>query len=1035
MDNWEKLEREIGLETRDYFQGKDIDIHELVDLLRRVLMARIDDEYKLSGVAVNVPKAMYDILDEDTTKKQRILNFAVLCKFETFLRKMLFLLKPQDFQRITDEKKGLAAVIKELSLNPNRISYRDDEANEQRDHFSYDYHLNKVYNLRNTESHEMELWRTRELDENIESLFIFYLEAVNMHKDELKEVLAEQQNDFTQYVNSIIQRFELLSKRFISTESVEDFSVFESYAVEHKSTASLEEAESERAGTVDNIRKSHLPEKRMLLWGDAGMGKSTTLQYLTYIDAKDYSEGQSSTIPVYVPLGMMINQEETLEQYICKELGVEYLAGIDLLKAGKVSLFLDGVNEISADASTGVQTRRLKEIQALMDQYSNSLIIVSNRPDSYSYFKGIPVFRLQKMDYKRIVEFLQKNTDDEQIRERIIESIQDNHRLLQIISTPLMATRLIAIVHELKELPKSEGTIIKLFLESLYKRERFEKKDTRFDEFKTHHLLVHLASYGFEKNGTNSGLSYQDVIECFAECMNKYHFLYDSSYALEILIALGVLSSDVNREVIVFSHQAYQDYYLSCSQKRISHDLQAPTTYVQLATQVLERPSIHNERESVSEQDCIAPKADQAEIVEAHTILSQDKSVQMAFEKYANDPDEEYYRKYARDARYEKSIIYKLHNSDRETRNRGIQLLAKHNALLAAKTISSGEVEPEIEEYVVDVAYNNINKDKTNNKTNLESILVFLELNRTKELRDCIAVLVDNSTSTHKALVGIVGELNSDQCIVFLDAVSQLCGVKDIKSVIPSIVNTIHLKEFEYTWNKDNLIQIRELTDRFNSIFIGYNLFQFYIVFNVPLELFVANYRSQMTEVARKHLNLVIEFATKYHIDFDTSPQNIIAIALKSNSNEGFLVACRVINSLDAEERYRILGIHVATSRRLRSVLFSRLSIADQYEFSKKHPFCRIYFNRSYLGKLNSISEEEAHRLIFDCNWSKYYHEDGKHRWQIDGFVAYLLSGNPDLAGKSVNEIVDSSSLNDYKHYSRLKPKQIMDRREKKNSK
>ena len=110
MDNWEKLSKEIEIETRHYFRDKQVDISDLVELLQKVLKARIDEEYKLGGVAVNIPKAMHDILDDDTTRKEQILNFAILIKFEPFLRKLLFLLEPQKLREITDEKRGLAFI-------------------------------------------------------------------------------------------------------------------------------------------------------------------------------------------------------------------------------------------------------------------------------------------------------------------------------------------------------------------------------------------------------------------------------------------------------------------------------------------------------------------------------------------------------------------------------------------------------------------------------------------------------------------------------------------------------------------------------------------------------------------------------------------------------------------------------------------------------------------------------------------------------------------------------------------------------------
>ena len=41
MDNWEKLKQEIEIETHDYFKDKGVNVGELVNLLQKVLMARV----------------------------------------------------------------------------------------------------------------------------------------------------------------------------------------------------------------------------------------------------------------------------------------------------------------------------------------------------------------------------------------------------------------------------------------------------------------------------------------------------------------------------------------------------------------------------------------------------------------------------------------------------------------------------------------------------------------------------------------------------------------------------------------------------------------------------------------------------------------------------------------------------------------------------------------------------------------------------------------------------------------------------------
>ena len=544
MEIWNEIKKQIKIETKWYFAPKGIDTDPLVETLKKLFNAPIDSQYSLGGLATTYTNALFKVIDEDSSKKDRISNFEVLKNVEPFLKKILYFKNFENFLVIKDEQKGLAPILRNCGLNPDNI-YMDNEHLSGYTEDKYEYHLAKVFILRNLESHNCELWSSRELEANIATELIFYMEAINRCKDSIVGCLADIQNDFSEYIQNEISSFEMWASRFVATDTVEDFSVFESYAIENISSYTENEDEEEeddddddeiikeRSGTVDFIRKNNLPEKRMILWGDAGLGKSTTLQYLTYLDARTYGEDISKEIPVYIPLGMLINRDETLESYIFNKLKIGVEEGRGLLETGRINLFLDGVNEIPEDKTSDILSKRIKEIQLLIDSYPKTLIIISNRPEKYNQFKNTPVFRLQPMDYEKIMSFLDRNTRSEEVKTLIKNKIRTNQRLLNIISTPLMTTRLISIVQEFRKVPESEGMIIKSFLDALYKRERVEKQDAKFDDDKINYLLTNLALYGFKKNGTNSGVTKYEVLKCFSACLEEFHFEYDTVYALE----------------------------------------------------------------------------------------------------------------------------------------------------------------------------------------------------------------------------------------------------------------------------------------------------------------------------------------------------------------------------------------------------------------------------------------------------------------------------------------------------------------------
>ena len=559
---------------------------------------------------------------------------------------------------------------------------------------------------------------------------------------------------------------------------------------------------------------------------------------------------------------------------------------------------------------------------------------------------------------------MQKNADSEKVKEIIICEVEQNHRLLQLVGTPLMATRLIEIVRDLNELPKSEGLIIKKFLESLYKREKFEKKDIRFDEIKIDFLLTQLALYGFLKNGTNSGLSYYEVLECFANCMEKYHFSYDSTYALDILLHLGVLTSDRDREVIVFAHQAYQDYYLSCAEKnaRVNEHSIIPSQLLNIEPSKISTIKTNEKEVALSEFILKTNKGTLIDSTSKELKQRLEKKQAHAWGGTITDERDAFYKEFANDEKHEKSIVYRLHNTERMLRNEEIKLLATHNLLLAAKVVSSGEPDKEIEEYIIGKALENI-QDSSEEKQ-FESILVFLELDRTEELKDNISLLIRTGKNETKTLSNIAMKLSGEQCVVFLDALSQQDNIKNLAGVVSIVLNVFKLNDYEYSWSDSNLDVIKRIANRLNDLFKSspYNLLLFYITFNVPKDYLIVSISNVLRKAVLKHSEIVEEFVKKYSYEFDMSPEQMINLGLHSGGHNSKSKAFLMIGELDSNTKYNILCQYLPKNWQVRSAVYLQLPDEEQYEITKRY---NVYYNNSLRSNRikDFLTKEEAVHL------------------------------------------------------------------------
>lgn len=886
MEIWENIKHGIKTETKDYFALKGIDTNPLVDLLQKLINFPIEEEFKISGLDTNLTHALETFFNDDSGKKDKLAHFQYLKNFEPLLKKIIYIENKEKLRKLQSEKEMGIRLLTELNLNPKAV-WLDEKHLKEYTTSDYEYYLIKSYLLRNTESHNMEIWSNKDLESNIDVLLIFYLEIINRCSVRFESKLITEKNDFNSYIDNEIANFEELAKTFVATKTIEDYSVFEAYGIEHKISGNEDSDKSlERSGTIDEIRKNKLPERRMLLWGEAGLGKSTTLKYLTYLDAKAYKNKSSDIIPVYIPLGMMIDKEESLEAYIFRKIKVSFVDGKELLESGKLSLFLDGINEIPEDKNTEILTRRIREIQNFIDNYKKTLIIITNRPEKYNRLNNIPVFRLQRMDYNRIVDFVNKNTDSEDIKNIILAKIENNSRLLKAISIPLMTSRFIEIVEKFHKVPESEGEIIKDFLETIYKREMIEKKDYKFDEDKINILLAGLASYGFSKNNTNSGLSRTEALNCFKECLKNSYIDYDIAYALDILIKLGILSCDIQGNVIVFSHQSYQDYYLGMSGKSPIDIGKNDTNF--------------------------SSKLDEIKKEEQYEIISNDK-------------------------KYEKSITYQLHNMERSERNEEIKNIAKHNIALSAEIVASGQRDEEIENFVIEQS--KVIFEDSDSVIKAKCILSCIELGETVNLNKYIRAIIDSDEKD--VFKYFLLDSEEDQILEFCKAL-MIQNIDDShkKDVNEYIIKQLSKRDVKFTWNKTNISFVNNYSDYLNALLNDYSLLKFYLVFDVPKN----KIKQSVFEYAKNNLSRrmyfeqCFNFLQNYDEEFDLAGSIKQIISEVKESQQYFYYYKLIENLLTKNKQDTFIKIFKEDSV-FRAVVFIflksdfRENIANQYRY------------------------------------------------------------------------------------------------------
>ncbi len=510
----------------------DNDLVQTVRLFLETLTYEIEED-ELKGLGSRMLSALNDLVSE----RQPLSSILpAINKMEAYARKVLYLTNREKYISIRDENGGFAPILTALNLSPAKIK--------------------SAYDLRNLEAHACKDWTRGELYTKILDILIACLKITNKQSANLKNILyppAKNETSFTEYIRTIVKQYKPKIASIVQLESEEDTSQLDLYAEEN-----VTEEKTARKGAVRALMTS-LPEKRMILWGDAGAGKTTTLEYIAYMDAKAYQADRSNPIPVLVYLGMTTDEHLTLEDYIAEKLEIERDELKALLQQGTLRLYFDGYNEIPYTERNMLKTKRRREMTNLLATYPSTFIALTNRPQDGKEFSGIPVFNLLAMNNEQVEEFIQKNSSSSELTQMVEEAIRQDENLAHLVKKPLVLKSLLFIAKTTGQIPKREGQIIGSFLKALFEREQQEKYDEYLDEQKMNLLLRRIGYETSENNRANSGISQEAILDIMTRCEKDYNFSYDNLYALNLIVHLGIMDKRDNQ--YVFAHQSYQDYY------------------------------------------------------------------------------------------------------------------------------------------------------------------------------------------------------------------------------------------------------------------------------------------------------------------------------------------------------------------------------------------------------------------------------------------------------------------------------------------
>ena len=242
---------------------------------------------------------------------------------------------------------------------------------------------------------------------------------------------------------------------------------------------------------IENIPVSGLLKKpggKFLILGDAGSGKSTCIRRLAYILAQEgLQSSEDSKLPVMLRASAIAEELSEKKKVGIAEICLEETKrllnaatpsfSIKDLQDGKVMIFIDGLDEISSDAS---RKKVLNSIEKFSNSYPNCKIVITSREnpslltstEESDPLKKYVTYYISPIDLKQasqLVDKLQKqrNLSSENSKE-IIRRLQQIHGM---DLNPLLVTVFVATSgYSKQDIPANITELFKKYTEMMLGR-------------------------------------------------------------------------------------------------------------------------------------------------------------------------------------------------------------------------------------------------------------------------------------------------------------------------------------------------------------------------------------------------------------------------------------------------------------------------------------------------------------------------------------------------------------------------------------
>ncbi len=540
----EKIESEYKQELNNF------DVRKMLKILEEAIDLPVD-EASFEGVQRKYNYCISKLFDDagEMSDEDREIIAENFFRIEPLLKKILYL---TDKKKYNELKSQNALQCGELLDNLKIIeSVRTNngylDLQKSADKFSgssnQEDHILRTYKLRNVTAHEMRNWSKISLYSNIQDVMITALYTCWQYKKIIDEVYEQtdinSQIDVKDYISNIIKKY---------NDSVNNGFIFVPINwcyVPNVSGGDMSEQEM----NIEQLLSKAKNNSHLLLLGGAGCGKTTSIEYLVYHNAKAWEKNNASPIPVKICLSETNEKWISIEDSICDVLGISFEVCKRLLSRGAINLYLDGVNEMVS--SREIKTNIVRQIERFLKDYRNVFVLITDRENvEIKIDANLSTYYLHQMGEVDINKYINSKNIELEQKESII-----NYTIIKVSQgvcfTPILLNFIIDYYLKRHSFPEDSTELYLQYISYLLDREYNEKKDINAAPGRLDALLKYLAI-----NMDDNELNYISTMRVFKKCVDYLGMMnIDTKNCLDLSLQLGILEQD--GDMIRFSNDEY----------------------------------------------------------------------------------------------------------------------------------------------------------------------------------------------------------------------------------------------------------------------------------------------------------------------------------------------------------------------------------------------------------------------------------------------------------------------------------------------